>query len=181
MKFGLYHKMHHLYVRGIRTRRITQNSSRPYIILRMLEINTKAPDFTLEDQDGKAQTLSTSKGSYVLVYFYPKDDTPGCTKEACVIRDMYEEFERVGVRVFGISADTVESHKQFAEKYSLPFRLLADPTKTRIAAYEASGPLFSKRISYLIDPEGTIVKAYADVDPTTHGGEILKDVYALKK
>jgi len=147
----------------------------------MLTINTKAPDFSLADQDGTVQTLSGSRGTHVLVYFYPKDDTPGCTKEACVIRDMYTEFERMGVRVFGISADTALSHKQFAEKYSLPFRLLADPTKATIAAYEASGPMFSKRISYLIDPEGTVVKAYADVDPTSHGGEILKDVYALKK
>ncbi len=147
----------------------------------MLELKTKAPDFTLEDQDGAAQTLSSFHGTYVLVYFYPKDDTPGCTKEACVIRDMYGEFERMGVRVYGISADTVESHKKFADKYSLPFRLLSDQTKTTIAAYEASGPMFSKRISYLIDQEGTVVKAYADVDPTTRGGEILKDVYALKK
>lgn len=147
----------------------------------MLKTNTKAPDFSLTDQDGMMRTLSGSHGDYVLVYFYPKDDTPGCTKEACVIRDMYEEFERVGVRVFGISADTVESHKQFAEKYSLPFRLLADPTKSTIAAYDASGPMLSKRISYLIDPDGAIVKAYEDVDPTTHGGEILKDVYTLKK
>ncbi len=147
----------------------------------MLEIKTKAPDFSLSDQDGTVRKLSEFLGSYALVYFYPKDDTPGCTKEACVIRDMYGEFERMGVRVIGISADTVESHKQFADKYSLPFILLADPTKATIAAYEASGAMFSKRISYLIDPEGTIMKAYADVDPTTHGGEILKDVYALKK
>ena len=147
----------------------------------MLAIGTKAPNFSLADQDGVIQTLSGSLGHHVLVYFYPKDDTPGCSKEACVIRDRYGELERLGLRIFGISADTVESHKKFADKYSLPFRLLADPTRQTIARYEASGPMFSKRISYLIDPEGTVVKAYDDVDPMTHGGEILNDVYALKK
>ena len=147
----------------------------------MLETNIKAPDFSLKDQDGKMHTLSHHRGGYVLVYFYPKDDTPGCTKEACIIRDLYGEFERMGVRVFGISADSVESHKQFAQKYALPFTLLSDPAKETIAAYGASGGPFTKRISYLIDPDGIIVKAYADVDPMTHGGEILKDLYVLQK
>jgi peroxiredoxin Q/BCP len=145
----------------------------------MFEVKTEAPDFVLKDQDGKTHVLSHYRGSYVLVYFYPKDDTPGCTKEACAIRDLYDEFQRTGVHVFGISVDTVESHKRFAEKYALPFTLLSDPAKETTAAYGASGEPFNKRISYLIDPDGIIAKAYADVDPTTHGGEILKDMYAL--
>jgi peroxiredoxin Q/BCP len=147
----------------------------------MLETNAKAPDFNLKDQDGETQALSDCRGEYVLVYFYPKDDTPGCTKEACVIRDMYGEFERMNVRVFGISADSAESHKQFAEKYQLPFRLLSDPARGTIGAYGAEGKPYNKRISYLIDPDGIIAKAYENVDPTTHGGEILKDIYALKQ
>jgi peroxiredoxin Q/BCP len=147
----------------------------------MLEIKTKAPDFNLKDQDATMQTLSAHRGTYVLVYFYPKDDTPGCSKEACVIRDMYGEFERAGVHVFGISADSVESHQAFAKKYELPFRLLSDPSRETITAYGAAGEPFNKRISYLIDQDGIVVKAYADVDPTTHGGEILKDIYAIKQ
>jgi peroxiredoxin Q/BCP len=115
------------------------------------------------------------------VYFYPKDDTPGCTKEACIIRDMYGEFQRLGVTVLGISADSLESHKLFAEKYQLPFILLSDPDQATAKAYGASGILYTKRISYLIDLHGIIVRAYDNVDPTTHGGEILKDVYALQK
>jgi len=90
----------------------------------MLDVNTKAPDFELLDQDGIEHTLSANRGFYVLIYFYPKDDTPGCTKEVCTIRDMYKDFESNGVRVFGISADSIESHKNFAEKYHLPKKLL---------------------------------------------------------
>lgn len=148
--------------------------------VRMLAVGTEAPDFTLQDQDDRAQTLSRYRGGYVLVYFYPKDDTPGCTAEACAIRDAYGDFERAGVKVFGISADTAESHKQFAEKYQLPFSLLSDPTREVIVAYGAKGEPYNKRISYLIAPDGTIGKAYPEVDPTTHGGEILKDVYGLR-
>lgn len=147
----------------------------------MLEIKTIAPDFKLLDQDGQMQSLFSHKGGFVLVYFYPKDDTPGCTKEACTIRDAYKDFESNGVKIFGISADSVESHKKFAEKYELPFTLLSDPTKEVITAYGANGFPFNKRISYLIGPDGMIVKVYPQVDPAHHGVEILKDIYALKK
>ncbi len=146
----------------------------------MLEINTKAPDFKLLDQEGKEHLLSNYHDSYVLVYFYPKDDTPGCTKEACTIRDMYKDFESNGVKVFGISADSVESHKEFAEKYGLPFTILSDPKKEIIKAYGANGTLWTKRISYLLGPENIILKTYPQVDPAHHGAEILKDIYALK-
>jgi thioredoxin-dependent peroxiredoxin len=147
----------------------------------MLEVKTLAPDFKLLDQDGLAHSLSYHKGGYVLVYFYPKDDTPGCTAEACAIRDAYKDFESNGVKVFGISADSVESHKKFVKKYELPFTLLSDPTKEVIAAYGAKGLPFTKRISYLIGPDGMIAKVYPKVDPAHHGVEILKDILALKK
>jgi peroxiredoxin Q/BCP len=146
----------------------------------MLEVKTLAPDFKLLDQDGKEHSLSYHRGTYVLIYFYPKDDTPGCTKEACVIRDMYKEFESNSVKVFGISNDSVENHKKFAEKYGLPFTLLSDPKKEVIKMYGADGVLFNKRISYLVGPDGIIKKVYPKVDPEHHGLEILKDIYALK-
>lgn len=147
----------------------------------MLEIKKAAPNFKLLDQDGKEHSLAYHRGSYILIYFYPKDDTPGCTKEACVIRDMYKDFENNGVKVFGISSDSVESHKKFAEKYQLPFTLLSDPKKEVIKMYEADSTLFTKRISYLIGPNGLIEKVYPEVDPTTHGAEILKDIEGLNK
>ena len=103
----------------------------------MLSINDIAPDFNLQDQNNEAHTLSQHKGSYVLVYFYPKDDTPGCTKEACMIRDVYDDFEKKGIVVIGISADSPKSHKKFAEKYELPFTLLSDEDKSIIDAYGA--------------------------------------------
>jgi peroxiredoxin Q/BCP len=146
----------------------------------MLNIKTSAPDFKLTDQNSNEHALSEYLGSYVLIYFYPKDDTPGCTKEACVIRDMYKDFQSNGVIVLGISSDKVESHKKFAEKYGFPFILLSDPEKNVIKKYEANGLLATKRISYLIGPDGKIEKIYPKVDPAHHGVEILKDIYALK-
>ncbi len=147
----------------------------------MLEINAIAPDFTLPDQDHKLHSLSDYFGRYILMYFYPADDTPGCTKEACVIRDMYIEFESNNVKVLGINSNGVESHKKFAAKYNLPFTLLSDTERKVIKAYDADKLLGTKRMSYLISPQGTIAKVYKKVDPTTHGMEILKDIYALKE
>ncbi len=144
----------------------------------MIKIKEIAPNFTLPDQDGKNHSLSEYRGRYVLLYFYPKDDTPGCTKEACAIRDLYKDFESNNVKVLGVSADSSESHKKFAEKYSLPFTLLSDQKKEVITTYDA---ISTKRISYLIGPDGLVVKTYPKVDPTTHGAEILKDIYELKK
>lgn len=147
----------------------------------MLNIKTTAPNFKLLDQNGKEHSLKEHHGSHVLIYFYPKDDTPGCTKEACVIRDMYKDFESNNTKVFGISSDSVDSHKKFALKYQLPFTLLSDPKKEAIKTYGANGPIGTKRISYLIGPDGMIEKVYPKVDPAHHGEEILKDIYALKK
>lgn len=150
----------------------------------MIKVGTKAPDFTLLDQNGKEHSLSDYKGQLVLIYFYPKDDTPGCTIEACTIRDAYKDFERAGIKVFGISKDSVESHKKFADKYELPFTLLSDTKREVITKYDALKKIFgnvgTKRISYLIGKDGKVLKVYPKVDPTTHGGEILKDVYSLK-
>lgn len=147
----------------------------------MLEINTHAPDFSLVDQDNTTHTLSQYRGQYVLIYFYPKDDTPGCTKEACAIRDLYKDFESNNVKVLGISKDSVASHKKFALKYNLSFTLLADTDKTVLTAYHAAKEDGgTNRISYLINPEGLIANTYPKVDPTSHGAEILKDIYALK-
>lgn len=145
----------------------------------MLKVQSIAPNFKLLDQDGKEQSLSYHRGNYVLLYFYPKDDTPGCILEACGIRDLYKDFEANDIKIFGISSDSVKSHKKFAEKYNLPFTLLSDPEKEVIQMYEAAGIIFCKRISYLIGSDGLIEKAYPDVDPIKHGIEILNDFYDL--
>lgn len=149
----------------------------------MLQVGQPAPDFTLQDQYGTKQSLTDYTGQTILLYFYPKDDTPGCTKEACTIAEVFNEFENLGVKVFGVSADSVESHKAFAEKYNLPFLLLSDPEYITVKAYDAfkggDGTEHSAhidRISYLISPDKVIVQAYPNVDPATHAVEILKDL-----
>ena len=146
----------------------------------ILQTGVSAPDFSLLDQDGKATSLSQFRGSYVLLYFYPKDDTPGCTKEACMIRDIYNDFEKQGIVVLGVSKDSPSSHVKFREKYELPFTLLSDPDKKVIKQYGASAGIFTRRISYLIDPKGMIARVYPKVDPASHAGEILKDIKDLK-
>ncbi len=140
----------------------------------MLKEGTKIIDFSLVDQDNIIHKLSDYTGR-VLLYFYPKDDTPGCTKEACMITEVYDDFNKAGITVLGVSADSGESHKKFKEKYNLPFTLLSDPDKKVIREYGAYSILFIKRISYLID-KGMIIKVYPKVDPATHAMEILKDV-----
>lgn len=153
-----------------------------------LTTGVKAPDFTLPDQSGKAHSLADYRGKWVLLYFYPKDDTPGCTKEACALRDQFPAFGKLDAVVFGVSADSVKSHARFADKYELPFTLLADETKEMIKAYDAWGPkkfmgrefLGTKRISYLIDPRGQIAKAYPKVKPAEHAEEVLGDLEKLR-
>jgi len=146
----------------------------------MLEVGISAPDFELPDQNGKLHRLSDYKGKNVLVYFYPKDDTPGCTTEACTIRDQYDAFTKSKLIVLGISHDTPASHKKFIAKYSLPFTLLSDPKKEVISAYGAGG-IFTKRISYLIGPDGKITKSYAKVIPQEHAQAVLSTHAALAK
>ena len=133
-----------------------------------------APDFALPDQDEVIHHLSDYRGQRVLVYFYPKDNTPGCTKEACGLRDDYEEIQAANIVVLGISYDTPESHRRFIEKYELPFTLLSDPKKEVTKAYGATGwyPLPMRR-SFLIDEEGSIIQIISDVDVTTHSQDVL--------
>ncbi|MFN3188452.1 MAG: thioredoxin-dependent thiol peroxidase [Candidatus Paceibacteria bacterium] len=155
----------------------------------MLKIGKKVPAFSLLDQLEQKHTLKQYAGQWVLIYFYPKDDTPGCTKEACMIADVYKDFKRLKVNVFGVSKDTPKTHKKFAEKYNLPFTLLSDPEMVMIAKYGAfkEKKMFGKtvrgtlRISYLISPEGTIAKVYPEVDPASHALELLKDIKQLQK
>lgn len=150
----------------------------------MLKVRQKAPDFTLPDQEEKEHTLSEYRGRWVLLYFYPKDDTPGCTKESCMIRDVFPRFEGLHAHVFGISADSVASHKKFSEKYHLPFPLLADMNKEVIHKYYVWGEkkfmgrtyMGIRRTSFLIDPEGVIKKIYEKVKPEVHAEEVLADL-----
>lgn len=150
----------------------------------MIAVGQIAPDFSLPDQDGKTHSLSQYVGRWVLLYFYPKDMTPGCTKEACMIRDAFPRFEQVHAHVFGISADSVESHKKFHDSYELPFPLLSDSGKEMISQYGAWGEkkmmgksyMGIKRMSVLIDPEGHVKKIYEQVKPEVHAEEVLADL-----
>ncbi len=154
-----------------------------------LTINTPAPDFSLSDQDGKMHTLSDYRGKWVLLYFYPRDNTPGCTKQACVLRDAFPELKKRGCVVLGVSTDTEKSHKKFEEKFKLPFPLLADTEKLLVNAYGVWAPkkfmgrefLGTLRTSFLIDPSGKIVKIYEKVKPPIHADEVLRDLALLTK
>ena len=147
----------------------------------MLEIGTKAPDFTLPDKDGRNVSLSDFRGKKVVLYFYPKDNTPGCTRQACAFAQHYGEFQARNTVVIGISRDSAASHGRFAEKYQLPFLLLSDPELTVIQAYGVwqEKKLYGKvsmgvvRTTYLIDEEGVIRKAMPKVKPDTNAAEIL--------
>ncbi len=142
-----------------------------------------APAFSLKNQDSKMVSLSDYAGQWLLLYFYPKDDTPGCTKEACNFRDWKEYLAEKGLEVVGISKDSPVSHSKFAKKHNLNFTLLSDPDAVAIKAYEAYGEkkmfgktyLGIKRNSYLINPKGQIVKSYLNVNPAKHISEITKD------
>lgn len=143
-----------------------------------------APDFTLPDQEGKKHSLTDYVGKWVLLYFYPKDDTPGCTIEACTIRDQFKDFNTIGAVVLGISTDSVASHKKFATKYELPFTLLADEYKEVVGRYGVFGEkkflgktyMGIRRTSFLIDPKGNIAKVYEKVKPEMHAGEVIADL-----
>ncbi|MHB1348055.1 MAG: peroxiredoxin [Candidatus Humimicrobiaceae bacterium] len=141
----------------------------------MLKENSKAPDFKLPDKDNNMHSLSDYMGKWVVLYFYPKDDTPGCTKEAANFRDNIDKFKSLNVEVLGISSDTIESHKKFIDKFDLNITLLSDVKKEVIDKYHAKG-IITKRISYLINPEGLIGKVYPKVNPSLHAQEILNDL-----
>ena len=148
----------------------------------MLTIGTQAPDFTLFDKDGNAVSLSQFLGKRVVLYFYPRDNTPGCTRQACAFAGAYKEFEAHNVVVIGISRDSVASHQKFAEKYELPFILLSDPDRVAIEAYGVwqEKKNYGKvsmgvvRSTYLIDAEGKIEAVMPKVKPDTNAAEILE-------
>lgn len=136
-----------------------------------IQEGVRAPDFALQDTDGKTHTLQSFSGSYLLLYFYPKDDTPGCTKESCGFRDLWEQFKKLNVQVVGISPDDGTSHLKFINKYQLPFLLLCDPEKTMMEAYDAFGKkmLYGKtslgvtRSTVLLDPQGIVIKHWKNI------------------
>lgn len=147
----------------------------------MLEVGTKAPDFTLLDKDGKTVSLAAFTGKRVVLYFYPRDNTPGCTRQACAFAQNFEDFRRQDIVVIGISKDSVASHLKFAQKYDLPFILLSDPELQAIQAYGVwqEKKLYGKvsmgvvRSTYIIDPQGLIEKVMPKVKPDTNATEIL--------
>ena len=147
----------------------------------MLEINTKAPDFTLPDKDGNPVSLSDFRGRKVVLYFYPRDNTPGCTRQACAFAAAYDRFRSMDVTVIGVSKDSVSSHLKFAQKYDLPFILLSDPELQAIQAYDVwkEKKLYGKvsmgvvRTTYIIDENGVIEKVFPKVKPDTNAAEIL--------
>jgi thioredoxin-dependent peroxiredoxin len=153
-----------------------------------LTVGKKAPEFKLPDQDGQMRRLSDYKGQWVLLYFYPKDDTPGCTTEACTFRDNLPKFKKTKAIILGISVDSVPSHKKFSAKYKLPFTLLADEGKAVVEKYGvwAEKNMYGRkymgtlRTSFLIDPTGKIAKIYEKVKPSQHPEEVLSDLNALK-
>lgn len=157
--------------------------------MNLIQIGKKAPAFKLKDQNGKVHTLSQYAGKWIVLYFYPKDDTPGCTKEACMIRDNFPAFKKLGITVFGVSADDEKSHKKFESKYDLPFTLLADVGHVVAEKYGAWGKKKfmgreydgMHRVSFLIDPQGKIAKVYEKVKPETHAEELLVDLKELMK
>jgi peroxiredoxin Q/BCP len=147
----------------------------------MLEPGTVAPDFTLATGDGEQVSLSGLRGKKVVLYFYPRDDTPGCTTEACAFRDLKTDFDQRGAVVYGISADTVKSHARFANKYGLTFPLLSDPDHGVCLAYQSWGPKKFMgreyqgvlRNTFLIDGEGRIARVWEKVSPAGHAEEVL--------
>jgi len=151
-----------------------------------LKEGDKAPDFAVPDAEGKMVRLKDLRGKKVVLYFYPKDDTPGCTKEACSFRDSFATFKRRGIEVLGVSLDNERSHQKFAQKYSLPFRLLADTDRAVSEAYGTYGEkkfmgrtyMGNNRMTFLIDEKGKIKKIFSKVKPEDHSEEVLQ---AFKK
>ncbi len=142
----------------------------------LLNAGDTAPEFRATTHEGESISLSDLRGSYVLLWFYPKADTPGCTKEGCGLRDRGDEFDKAGVKILGVSFDTVAENRAFAEKFSFPYPLLCDTERdigVKYGAADSADAKAAKRISYLIDPEGKIAKAFDQVNPEEHPAEVL--------
>ncbi len=148
-----------------------------------IRMGDPAPDFELQDQSGQLHSIEDYRGKWIALYFYPKDDTPGCTTEACEFRDNIFAFKNLNCQILGVSLDDVDSHKEFADKYNLPFPLLADTAGSTANAYGVKskymGMSVAKRQTFLIDPDGNVAKHYAKVDPDTHTQQVLADLEAL--
>lgn len=152
-----------------------------------LKVGDRAPDFDLSDTEGNNVSLHGLQGTWVVLYFYPRDNTPGCTKEACAFRDIYGDYQSRHAVVLGVSTDDAKSHSKFVAKFQLPFRLLCDPNGTVATAYESYGlkKFMGKeytgitRNTFLIDPTGKIAKIYLKVKPETHPGQVIADIDAL--
>ena len=148
-------------------------------------LGSAAPPFKLQDQNGKYHSLSDYRGKWVVIYFYPKDDTPGCTTQACSFRDNIFAFDKLNAVILGISVDDAASHKAFAEKHGLPFTLLADPTKATAKEYGVLKTYMgvmemARRDTFIIDPQGRVAKHYESVDPDGHSKLVLDDLKALQ-
>jgi thioredoxin-dependent peroxiredoxin len=141
----------------------------------VIEEGQPAPDFELQSDSGETVRLSDLRGKPVVLYFYPKDNTPGCTRQACGIRDAWSDFQRAGAEVFGISADTRASHERFKSKYSLPFTLLADPERTLAEPYGVGrdGKSSYERSTFVIDADGNVARIMRRVNPDRHADEVL--------
>ena len=152
----------------------------------VLEVGQKAPEFSLVDNEGQANRLSDYQGQTIVVYFYPKDDTPGCTKEACSFRDSYEDYRKAGVEIIGISPDSEKSHSKFKKKHDLPFVLLSDPEHQVCEAFGVWGlkKMYGReyegvfRTTFIIGPDGTIKRVFENVKPSDHSEEVLAEVLA---
>ncbi|MEH2322093.1 MAG: peroxiredoxin [Nostoc sp.] len=138
-----------------------------------LAVGTDAPAFTAKDTNGNTVSLSELRGKTVVLYFYPKDDTPGCTKQACSFRDAQAQYQGKDIVILGVSADDEVSHQAFTQKYDLNFPLLADTEKSLIKAFDVDGGGYAKRVTYVIDPNGKITHVDASVNTTTHASDVL--------
>lgn len=145
----------------------------------LLKVGSSAPDFEALDQNGSTVKLSSFRGSPVVLYFYPRDNTPGCTAEACNFRDNNTEFEKKGVKVLGVSVDSVNSHKKFQDKFDLNFTLVSDSRKSISQNYGTFGGSSASRITYIIDRDGKIAFVYPRVSPKEHGREVLTKLQEL--
>ena len=149
----------------------------------ILAVGDMAPEFELSDQDGQLHSLEDYRDQWVVLYFYPKDDTPGCTTQACEFRDNIFAFKDMNAQILGISLDDVESHKSFAEEYDLPFPLLADTDGDAATAYGVKtrmfGMVMAKRQTFIISPDGMVAKHYEKVDPKEHSKRVLADLAEL--